>query len=622
MRTLIQEAALRQQHRNEHMGSFFAVTRSIVAGHQRAKFPLLVMQLLLPSAWLLAQQPDIVRFELGEPKPAVIDNKEARAASERTIAAALDWLARHQDADGSWSIMHNTKKCTDQTCTGGGSAKASVGATGLALLPFLAAGKSHTAKGEHQATILRGLQYLVRIEKPNGALSASSGHEMYEHGIATMALCDAYRVSKDPKLKVPAQLAVDYLQKAQNQLGGWRYKPRAMDTDTSVVSWQVKALHSAQLAGLKVDPQVMALAMTDLKRAGSGVKGGKFGYMPGRPATPAMTGAGLHCMQLLGIKADDPLIVEGFSYLMLNQPDIRKRNIYYWLGATQAMQEADVPTRETWNTNMQPILVTQQVTAGCAKGSWHPEGDPWGDNGGRLMLTTLSCLALQHIENSYKAKEKDQAKPAVAAPEKKPPAAKENPPPEVQKSVPKPEPAPSPFNEPPEANRTLFTKLAEVRTAAGSRQFEEANRLLKEAGDMAKRPADVELHRGMYLIVIYNEKFWQTVKSSLESAEGKLMLGATEATIVSSNAKEIQLQTPGKEYRFTYAELPPSVAVALAQRVLDKKPANQEVLAAYHYVAPRSSLEVARKHLQEASAGGTDTKLLQQLFDERELLGK
>jgi hypothetical protein len=315
--------------------------------------------------------------------------------TERAVNAALSWIARHQNPEGSWSIMHNTKACKDGGCNGGGSAKSDVGATAMGLLPFLASGQTHMNKGLYQATVTKGLQYLVRIQKQNGALSPASGHEMYEHGLATIALCEAYGMTQDPKIGYAAQAACDYLVAAQNPQGGWRYKPRAADTDTSVVGWCVMGLKSGVMAGLKVNPEILTKAKTDLEKASSGYKKGKFGYSPGRPATPAMTGAGLLCMQYLGTPRESGQIGEGIEYLMANQPDQKKTNCYYWYYATQVLHNVPGPEWETWNRKMRRILVDTQERGGCKEGSWNPAGDPWGDNGGRLMVTSLSCLTLE-----------------------------------------------------------------------------------------------------------------------------------------------------------------------------------------------------------------------------------
>jgi hypothetical protein len=47
---------------------------------------------------------------------------------------------------------------------------------------------------------------------------------------------------------------------------------------------------------------------------------------------------------------------------------------------------------------MRKILIESQATKGCAAGSWDPElpvKDAWGAHGGRIMMTSLSCLTLE-----------------------------------------------------------------------------------------------------------------------------------------------------------------------------------------------------------------------------------
>jgi hypothetical protein len=47
---------------------------------------------------------------------------------------------------------------------------------------------------------------------------------------------------------------------------------------------------------------------------------------------------------------------------------------------------------------MRRILIETQETKGCAAGSWNrfqPEPDPWGNQGGRLMVRSLSALTLE-----------------------------------------------------------------------------------------------------------------------------------------------------------------------------------------------------------------------------------
>src|SRR5262249_38330462 len=123
------------------------------------------------------------------------------------------------------------------------------------------------------------------------------GGNMYSQGLATIAICEAYGLSQDPKLRKPAQLAVTYIVQAQHTEGGWRYSPRTPG-DTSVVGWQVMALKSAQMAGLDVPDNTMKKAIRFLDSAcDTGSEG--YSYVPNSGAAPTMSAVGLLCRQYL-----------------------------------------------------------------------------------------------------------------------------------------------------------------------------------------------------------------------------------------------------------------------------------------------------------------------------------
>jgi hypothetical protein len=44
---------------------------------------------------------------------------------------------------------------------------------------------------------------------------------------------------------------------------------------------------------------------------------------------------------------------------------------------------------------MRRILIDSQVKEGCAAGSWDPDGHSHGEQGGRLMVTSLCVLTLE-----------------------------------------------------------------------------------------------------------------------------------------------------------------------------------------------------------------------------------
>ncbi len=315
---------------------------------------------------------------------------------EFAVASALNWLYRHQDKqyDG-WSFDKYQDECVDNTCTGAGVAKSDAGATGMALLCFLGAGQTHTAKGPYRRTIELGLISLVRHQERDGNLAKDCTSPMYSHGIATLALCEAYGMTGDHMIGDAAQKAIDCILAAQKEKDNeWRYFPDDPGglADRSAATWQVLALRSAQVAKLKVDARGLA-------RAGKWLDPVEEAPSDPKANAPTMIAGGLLSREFLKVAATDPKVIEGVNHLMSDLPDVKNRNTYYWFYGTLALLLQDGRKWDTWNRAVRKALIASQVREeGCAKGSWDPDQpvkDAWGKQGGRLMLTALSCLTLE-----------------------------------------------------------------------------------------------------------------------------------------------------------------------------------------------------------------------------------
>jgi hypothetical protein len=62
------------------------------------------------------------------------------------------------------------------------------------------------------------------------------------------------------------------------------------------------------------------------------------------------------------------------------------------------LHNAPGPQWDEWNRTMRRLLIETQEKTGCQEGSWdpnRPDPDPWGNQGGRLMVTSLCCLTLE-----------------------------------------------------------------------------------------------------------------------------------------------------------------------------------------------------------------------------------
>jgi hypothetical protein len=291
-------------------------------------------------------------------------------------------------------------------------------ATGLALLAFLGAGYTHQ-EGPYQSQVQRALQWLLANQKSNGDLwgytQGSANTWLYSHGMAAIALCEAYGMTKDPGLREPTERAIGFIVAAQHPtLGGWRYQPRE-DSDTSVSGWMLMALKSAQMAGLAVPQSSLDLVSRwlDLAKA-SDRDGSRYVYNPlsretgaefwfHRTPTAPMTAEALLMRMYLGWNREHPLLQAGADFLLANlpdpgTPDRPTRDAYYWYYATQVMFQMGGRYWDTWNGKLRPYLETSQIAEGPLAGSWDPSApvpDRFAHEGGRLYVTAMHLLMLE-----------------------------------------------------------------------------------------------------------------------------------------------------------------------------------------------------------------------------------
>jgi len=326
----------------------------------------------------------------------VVTKEGGTTLTEAAVARGLRWLANHQNSDGSWSIsgFHQAGNCN---CSGDGAYGGKAPGTALALLPFLGAGQTHLT-GKYQRTVSRGLKWLIENQKSDGDLRAGSdGNEgMYTHGQAAIVLCEAFAMTGDEALRVPAQKSIDFIVAAQYRDGGWRYTPgpRTNRSDTSVVGWQLMALQSARAANLTIPEETWGMA--DLYLDGVSYDGGsRYSYQAGGGPTNVMTAEALLCRMYLGWGDDKPALGEGITWLVENHlPSERRPNYYYWYYATQVLHHRGGAEWETWNLQMRDILCKAQETRGHLAGSWAPQGEHAGA-GGRIYVTALAICTLE-----------------------------------------------------------------------------------------------------------------------------------------------------------------------------------------------------------------------------------
>jgi hypothetical protein len=353
----------------------------------------------------------------GATRDALAKEGGGTGASEAAVANGLQWFALHQWNDGHWSLdgFHKTARALNEkgktpglgaatfqcSCTGQGMSGRDTAATAFALLPFLAAGITHkdantgkNIENNYTKNVEAGLLWLMGHQKADGSFGSG---DMYDHGLVTIVLCEAYGLSGDPLIQKSAQRAVNYIIAAQDPAsGGWRYSPKS-GGDTSVVGWQVMALKSAQMAGLMVPKPTLDGAMKWLDSCQTS-DGGGYGYI-GAGESPTMTAVGLLCREYLGWSPRNVGLINGVDRLKKYKPG-SINSMYYYYYATQVMHHMGGDAWAEWNPKMRDSLIASQDKGMEGKrahqnGSWSPAGDAHGGAGGRIMITSLSLLTLE-----------------------------------------------------------------------------------------------------------------------------------------------------------------------------------------------------------------------------------
>jgi len=317
--------------------------------------------------------------------------------AEAAVMAGLICLAKAQEADGHWDC-----KRWD------GGLGYDVAMTGLALLAFQGAGYTQ-AKGRFKTTVGNALKWLSTTQKADGNFAWKT---YYEQGMATMAVCEAFGMTKAPDVGRVAQAAIDAICRTQPAHGGFRYggAVEERDADMSVTSWQMAAIWTALAAGLRVPQEAVDRCRLFLKNTYRG-DGGTAYLVGGTQAAPAMTAAGMLARQLLGGDYDAEINAGAARLSQYQQKSDRigpgagkdhlVGDLYYTYYSTHAMFRLGGEYWARWNRLFRDPLVKCQIsqqfdTRGrFVRGSWDPKNHEWGSRGGRVYATAMAILCLE-----------------------------------------------------------------------------------------------------------------------------------------------------------------------------------------------------------------------------------
>jgi len=333
---------------------------------------------------------------------------EITPQSQAALAHGLEWLAQNQGPEGNWQSND-------------------LGLVSMGALAFLADG--HTpGRGKYGRNVELALNYVLSHAKPSGLLNIADGQrDMYNHGLSTFVLGQAYGMTNDSRISSVLERALKLIANTQCKDGGWDYRASTQDHghDLSLAVMQAKALRSAVDSGLEVSPEVIRLAIRDVREHYTSRGGGQneadqqhepgqFTYMKGGgQPSPAMAAAGVVCLQEFG-QYDDWRIPKNMDVL---KGEIKQRirpgqqfnhdgrsafdsYTLYYIG--QAMYQVGGESwKDLYPTLRDNLIATQIRMQGQPNqdGMWHDTmrvGGPPGD----LYATSVSCFILA-IPNRY-----------------------------------------------------------------------------------------------------------------------------------------------------------------------------------------------------------------------------
>jgi hypothetical protein len=335
---------------------------------------------------------------------------EVTAESQEALRRGLDWLDHNQGREGNWTSND-------------------LGLVSMGALAFLAAGDM-PGRGPHGEALQKALNYVLTEgqKKKSGLLNISDPQrDMYNHGLSTFVLGQAYGMSGDPRIGPALDRALRLIAQTQCRDGGWDYRAERQDQghDLSLAVMQAKALRSAVDSGLEVPPEVIEAAIVDVRRhyfpSGCPANAdddeqkkhpGQFTYgKGGSQPSLAMAAAGVVCLQEFA-QYDDWRIAKSMQVVedtirreagdrkaKRDKPPWDAYTLYY---VGQALYQVGGKSWEQCYPLLRDSLVNSQVRQGGkaeSDGMWRDDRRVSGQPG-NLYATAVCCFILA-MPNRY-----------------------------------------------------------------------------------------------------------------------------------------------------------------------------------------------------------------------------
>jgi hypothetical protein len=338
----------------------------------------------------------------GMEKKPQIDSEAVEKASDAALAYLAKQQAAEGDARGSFSLPNGTD----------------TGLVACGLLAFLSSG-STPGRGPYGREAALCVDYLCANAQPWGEDSAGRkrsllwrdggrGGIMYHHGLATLALAEAWGESRDPRVGEILQQAVRLILDSQTvgmdalgrrrygvHHGGWRYQPRPGEADLSVTVMQVVALRASQNAGVDVPRAAIDHAVEYLKRCYDPAEG-NFRYQPEGNVHkgPALNAGAALALELAGAYDAPETIAAVKAASGADEKDFQHWRYYLAYYAAQAMYQHGQGW-EAFHARMAAMALADQQSAGG------PAGPIAADQDSGTLYSTAAAVQILNIPRGF-----------------------------------------------------------------------------------------------------------------------------------------------------------------------------------------------------------------------------
>jgi hypothetical protein len=361
--------------------------------------------------------PRIVGPRIGADRQKALAANGGNSATEKAVAAGLDWLVRHQDDGGLWDADGFDAHCAagGKPCDGKGKGQHGEeipcpfdeAISGLAALAFLGAGHAPGADGDPYAPLVE--KTLKRLENAG---------ETWALPIATEALSEAEAMERKGRWRETAARAAQQLLAARQKDGAWGYAAGFRPgSDTPYTAFVVSALVAARDAGVELPTDLapgvdgFLNSLEESKgRLAYLVDGRRYGYTPTR--TNAHSALAIRELLQVGLggarhKAHLALVNDMKPEWQVSVKEVDTKDggkvmrytgnlsLYEWFHGTVAKFQEGGAAWSSWFDAVRTALCNHQQTTGCARGSWDPLGQYERATGGRVFATAIGVLMLE-----------------------------------------------------------------------------------------------------------------------------------------------------------------------------------------------------------------------------------